>query len=163
MVLDSYRLTGLKQRKDDGANDDSAGSCGHLEEGLQMLRDNGLEQALAYDEEQLLCPNDLRRRFYEGLCLVCLCVCQYASFQTELRVTGSGGFGTAQLNWLVLVLNNAQRMNNRVIIASHCPVHPLVANVPAGLAWDYASMLRILRHSRCVALFVAGHDHQGLA
>ncbi|XP_063077299.1 manganese-dependent ADP-ribose/CDP-alcohol diphosphatase-like [Engraulis encrasicolus] len=72
----------------------------------------------------------------------------------------NGGFSQDQLQWLDEVLTKADKMQERVTIATHLPVHPL-ATEPQALAWNYPELLSLLQAHRSVVCYMAGHDHDG--
>lgn len=55
----------------------------------------------------------------------------------------------------------ADAAGDAVIVATHVPVHPLVANTLESLAWDFEHLLALLKVHRCVKVVLAGHDHRG--
>ncbi|XP_066521166.1 manganese-dependent ADP-ribose/CDP-alcohol diphosphatase [Hoplias malabaricus] len=72
----------------------------------------------------------------------------------------NGGFSQEQLDWLDRVLNSADENKEKVVIASHIPIHPFSADYVC-LAWNYDKILPILYSHKCVVCFMAGHDHDG--
>ena len=75
---------------------------------------------------------------------------------------GNGSFGRAQLQWLRNRLEGYSRDRHaRVIVAAHCPVHPLVVNDLDSCAWDNLELMRILAENRAAVAYLAGHDHEG--
>jgi hypothetical protein len=60
-------------------------------------------------------------------------------------VAYNGGVGPAQLRWLGQELRNAQDAHQRVVVISHCPIHPgSVNNRMNTLLWNYAEVLDVL-------------------
>jgi len=76
-----------------------------------------------------------------------------------------GGLGAPQLAWLRQQLRASAAAGERVIIASHVPLHPgAQSSQCAGMcvAWDYQAALDVLSETRgTVAACFAGHDHAG--
>ncbi|KAK0131507.1 Manganese-dependent ADP-ribose/CDP-alcohol diphosphatase [Merluccius polli] len=72
----------------------------------------------------------------------------------------NGGFSRDQLSWLDGVLSQSDDDEERVIIVSHLPVHPLSAD-PVCLAWNSEDVLAMIGAHGCVVCFMAGHDHDG--
>jgi len=132
IVLDAYHVTALKSRRDD-----SHPSEKQAQAAKEMLQQNNLEEA--FDWPVRLPSWDLQGRFLES----------------------NGGYGEPQLAWLQDRLKDSTRLGLRVIIAGHIPVHPLVANTPLALAWDFHKVLQLTADFPCVAAYLAGHDHQG--
>jgi len=78
-------------------------------------------------------------------------------------VAYTGGLGADQLTWLNRTLHKAKREKNKVIIASHAPLHPSALVTPMHLAWDYEKALNVIRGvgKGVVIAALAGHDHEG--
>ncbi|CAL8306571.1 unnamed protein product [Boreogadus saida] len=72
----------------------------------------------------------------------------------------NGGFSRDQLNWLDGVLSLSDKNEERVLIVSHLPVHPL-STEPICLAWNSEDVLALIGAHGCVVCFMAGHDHNG--
>ncbi|KAG7271619.1 hypothetical protein CRUP_009277 [Coryphaenoides rupestris] len=72
----------------------------------------------------------------------------------------NGGFSRDQLNWLDGVLSMSDENQEKVIIVSHLPVHPL-STEPICLAWNSEDLLAVIGAHGCVVCFMAGHDHDG--
>ena len=71
-----------------------------------------------------------------------------------------GGVSETQVGWLRGVLADAERANERVIVASHCALSRTSAR-PGMFAWNADEVSEILERSPAVALCLAGHDHAG--
>jgi manganese-dependent ADP-ribose/CDP-alcohol diphosphatase len=71
----------------------------------------------------------------------------------------NGGVDTEQLHWLDETLAQAAAAKEKVIIASHNPLSPTVANI--GLCWNYEEIEAILHRygSDVVILCLSGHTH----
>uniref|UniRef100_A0A8C5QZ90 Manganese-dependent ADP-ribose/CDP-alcohol diphosphatase n=1 Tax=Leptobrachium leishanense TaxID=445787 RepID=A0A8C5QZ90_9ANUR len=72
----------------------------------------------------------------------------------------NGGFSKEQLSWLHEVLTFSDGHNERVLLASHVPIHPKAA-LKSCLAWNYKDMLDLLHLHPSVVCYFAGHDHNG--
>lgn len=76
-------------------------------------------------------------------------------------VAFNGAFGARQLAWLRVELAEADRLDQRVVVLSHTPLHPESAN-PVCIAWNFEEVTSILReHRRVVAASLSGHGHRG--
>lgn len=73
-----------------------------------------------------------------------------------------GGVGKEQLQWLENEVATAKARNERVVILTHVPLHPL-ATVREALLWNYNEVLAVLERvgPGVVALVLAGHYHSG--
>jgi manganese-dependent ADP-ribose/CDP-alcohol diphosphatase len=75
-------------------------------------------------------------------------------------VDRSGAASAPQLRWLDAQLAAAGAAAERVVVASHLPLHPETAP-PACLLWNYDAVLEVLgRHGGVVAATLAGHAHK---
>ncbi|KAE8577155.1 hypothetical protein XENTR_v10004451 [Xenopus tropicalis] len=75
-------------------------------------------------------------------------------------VNFNGGVGKEQLSWLHKILTYADEQEEKVVIASHVPIHPN-AQVTNCLAWNYSEILDVLHRHSCVVSYIAGHEHHG--
>lgn len=75
--------------------------------------------------------------------------------------TANGAFGRVQLQWLRRRLKHYGDHHIRVIVATHCPVHPLVVNDLDSCNWDNLELMRVLAENPAAVAFLAGHDHEG--
>jgi manganese-dependent ADP-ribose/CDP-alcohol diphosphatase len=76
----------------------------------------------------------------------------------------SGALGDEQLAWLQATLRAAAAAGEKIIIFGHVPVLPAVAHDLDAISWDYLAVLDAIRSPdgrRCVAAYIAGHDHAG--
>lgn len=98
-------------------------------------------------------PNDLSRpcNFTAGL-----------SGLNERWVPYNGGLGKRQISWLREELRAARSAGKKVIILTHCGLHPRAAkNGHRTLVWDYLEVLDVIREAKCVVAVLAGHNHKG--
>ncbi|BFI04553.1 manganese-dependent ADP-ribose/CDP-alcohol diphosphatase [Marchantia polymorpha subsp. ruderalis] len=72
----------------------------------------------------------------------------------------NGGVGRDQLAWLNIVLHNASRAGEKVVICSHLPLHPDSAS-PSCLCWNFDEVLDLLHRHDCVVACFSGHAHSG--
>ncbi|KAG8446016.1 hypothetical protein GDO86_013768, partial [Hymenochirus boettgeri] len=84
----------------------------------------------------------------------------YGDFSEPHMVTFNGGLSQAQLVWLNKVLTYSDKLGEKVIIASHVPIHPK-AKPTSCLAWNYREILKTVQSHPCVVCYFAGHDHHG--
>ncbi|KAE8577157.1 hypothetical protein XENTR_v10004451 [Xenopus tropicalis] len=89
--------------------------------------------------------------------LVC---CSSARKHERQLVNFNGGVGKEQLSWLHKILTYADEQEEKVVIASHVPIHPN-AQVTNCLAWNYSEILDVLHRHSCVVSYIAGHEHHG--
>lgn len=72
----------------------------------------------------------------------------------------NGTVGKEQLEWLDDVLQDATKLNQKVVICCHLSLHP-GASSPAALLWNYDEVMGIVHRYNCVKVCLAGHDHKG--
>jgi len=73
----------------------------------------------------------------------------------------NGAYGTRQLAWFRTLLDDAHTRREKLIVFSHPPVFRS-ASKANNCAWDYDLLLRTLDdYPHTLALFFAGHDHDG--
>ncbi|KAJ8612440.1 hypothetical protein CTAYLR_006597 [Chrysophaeum taylorii] len=73
----------------------------------------------------------------------------------------NGGYGETQLKWFEWILRDADLKGQKLIVFSHPPVYR-EASRPNNCAWDFDRILRSIdRRPNVLALFFAGHDHDG--
>ncbi|QDZ19100.1 metallo-dependent phosphatase [Chloropicon primus] len=75
-----------------------------------------------------------------------------------------GELGGDQMRWLEREIRESEGLGENVVVFSHIPISPSAVSWGCGpmcLAWDYDVLLDLLRRSRCVKAFFAGHDHAG--
>ena len=88
--------------------------------------------------------------FFEGL-----------SKKHQRFVPFNGGFGQTQLTWLKETLSQAQKNNERCLIASHLPCYSKSAS-PKNVAFDADELRQTLNeYSQEVVAYFAGHRHGG--
>ncbi|OCT63059.1 manganese-dependent ADP-ribose/CDP-alcohol diphosphatase [Xenopus laevis] len=75
-------------------------------------------------------------------------------------VNFNGGVGRDQLSWLHNILTYSDEQEEKVVVASHVPIHP-EAQVTNCLAWNYREILEVLHCHSCVVSYIAGHEHHG--
>jgi len=76
-------------------------------------------------------------------------------------VAFNGGIGETQLSWLKSTLQEAKKEEEKVIILSHQPIHPL-SSAAVCLIWNYEEVLDILRQSKDIVIAsFSGHAHRG--
>jgi manganese-dependent ADP-ribose/CDP-alcohol diphosphatase len=76
-------------------------------------------------------------------------------------VAFNGSVGPIQLDWLRGSLDEARRLDQRVIILSHQPILP-ESSSPVCLIWNYDEVLGLLREfSDVVVASFCGHAHRG--
>jgi hypothetical protein len=56
----------------------------------------------------------------------------------------NGGVGPVQIEWLQLVLAQAVCANEKVIIATHCPLYPTATVDGYAVCWNYKEVLEVL-------------------
>ena len=72
----------------------------------------------------------------------------------------NGAVGKAQLEWLRRQLAEAQQQRQKVIICSHCPLHPRSAGDRAGsLLWNYEDVLAMIAEADVVIATLSGVPH----
>lgn len=72
----------------------------------------------------------------------------------------NGAVGEKQLQWLDSVLQDASKLNQRVIVCGHVPMNPGVASKVA-LLWNFDEVMSILHKYDSVKVCLSGHDHKG--
>jgi len=73
----------------------------------------------------------------------------------------NGAVSEDQLKWLNIVLDEAVKDGQKVIILSHVPIGPGSCS-PKCLLWNYDKVLEIIyAKSNCVKAILSGHDHKG--
>lgn len=83
-----------------------------------------------------------------------------AAAPSRLLTPWGGGIGSEQMDWLRGTLEEAERNGQRVLVASHCALHPGAAR-EGFCAWNAEEVAELLEASKAVAICVAGHDHTG--
>ena len=72
----------------------------------------------------------------------------------------NGALGEEQREWLRGELEAAARQAQRVILLSHCVVHPNACDGTTML-WDSPEVLEVIHGVGVVAAVICGHDHKG--
>ncbi|KAL3824894.1 hypothetical protein ACJIZ3_020923 [Penstemon smallii] len=72
----------------------------------------------------------------------------------------NGAVGKQQLEWLDRVLQDATKLNQRVVICCHLPLDPHAASNEA-LLWNYDEVIDLIHRYDCVKVCISGHDHKG--
>ncbi|KAL1201236.1 Manganese-dependent ADP-ribose/CDP-alcohol diphosphatase [Cardamine amara subsp. amara] len=72
----------------------------------------------------------------------------------------NGAVGEKQLQWLDSVLQDASKLNQRVIVCGHVPMNPGVAS-KAALLWNFDEVMSIIHKYDSVNVCLSGHDHKG--
>lgn len=72
----------------------------------------------------------------------------------------NGGVGKEQLEWLDGVLQEASKLNQKVVICCHIPLDPGASSIEA-LLWNYNEVMDVIHRYDCVKVCIAGHDHKG--
>tara|TARA_R110002050_G_scaffold295515_3_gene454443 strand:- start:10371 stop:11276 length:906 start_codon:yes stop_codon:yes gene_type:complete len=69
----------------------------------------------------------------------------------------NGAVGESQKNWLISVLENATKNQEKVILFCHFPVFPEnVHNL-----WNADELVEIIENYDCVKAYINGHNHEG--
>jgi manganese-dependent ADP-ribose/CDP-alcohol diphosphatase len=72
----------------------------------------------------------------------------------------NGGVGKEQLEWLDGVLQEASKLNQKVVVCCHIPLDPGASSKEA-LLWNYDEVMDVIHRYDCVKVCLAGHDHEG--
>lgn len=72
----------------------------------------------------------------------------------------NGAVGKEQMEWLDAVLQDATKLNQKVVVCCHVPLDPGSASQEA-LLWNHDEVMDVIHHYNCVKVCLAGHDHQG--
>ncbi|KAJ8772270.1 hypothetical protein K2173_027447 [Erythroxylum novogranatense] len=72
----------------------------------------------------------------------------------------NGAVGRKQMEWLDNVLQEAMKLNQKVIVCCHLPLDPGVSCREA-LLWNYDEVLNVIHQYDCVKACLSGHDHKG--
>ncbi|KAJ8748032.1 hypothetical protein K2173_011853 [Erythroxylum novogranatense] len=64
------------------------------------------------------------------------------------------------MEWLDNVLQEAMKLNQKVIVCCHLPLDPGVSCREA-LLWNYDEVLNVIHQYDCVKACLSGHDHKG--
>ncbi|XP_022878451.1 manganese-dependent ADP-ribose/CDP-alcohol diphosphatase-like [Olea europaea var. sylvestris] len=72
----------------------------------------------------------------------------------------NGAVGKEQMEWLDCVLQNATKLNQKVVICCHMPLD-LSASCDEALLWNYDEVIDVIHRYKCVKVCLAGHAHKG--
>lgn len=72
----------------------------------------------------------------------------------------NGAVGKEQIEWLDAVLQDATKLNQKVVVCCHVPLDPGSTSQEA-LLWNYNEVMDVIHRYNCVKVCLAGHDHQG--
>ncbi|KAL2253921.1 UNVERIFIED_CONTAM: Manganese-dependent ADP-ribose/CDP-alcohol diphosphatase [Sesamum indicum] len=72
----------------------------------------------------------------------------------------NGAVGKEQMEWLDQILQDATKLNQKVVICCHLPLDPHAASNEA-LLWNYNDVMDVIHRYNCVKVCLAGHDHKG--
>lgn len=73
----------------------------------------------------------------------------------------NGAVSEEQIDWMRRNLEEAEKLQQNVIIMGHCGVFP-DATTPACLCWNAMEILKVIQeHSDSVLCYLSGHDHYG--
>ncbi|GAV65143.1 Metallophos domain-containing protein [Cephalotus follicularis] len=72
----------------------------------------------------------------------------------------NGAVGKEQLEWLDGVLQDATKVNQKVVVCCHLPLCPGATSKEA-LLWNYDEVMGVIYRYNCVKICLAGHDHKG--
>lgn len=72
----------------------------------------------------------------------------------------NGAVGKEQIKWLDAVLQDATKLNQKVVVCCHVPLDPGSAS-PEALLWNCNEVMDVIHRYNCVKVCLAGHDHQG--
>jgi manganese-dependent ADP-ribose/CDP-alcohol diphosphatase len=74
----------------------------------------------------------------------------------------NGGVGREQLEWLTAVVDRAHEAGERLIVATHAPLHPAVTMDGYAICWNFDEVMAVLnKHPLLTVLCLSGHDHEG--
>jgi predicted MPP superfamily phosphohydrolase len=72
-----------------------------------------------------------------------------------------GAVGLQQRFWLKRELQEADRLEERVIVFCHFPLLPETTDQKHGLLWNHAEIAELIASSSCVQVCLSGHYHYG--
>uniref|UniRef100_A0A7N0TP38 Manganese-dependent ADP-ribose/CDP-alcohol diphosphatase n=1 Tax=Kalanchoe fedtschenkoi TaxID=63787 RepID=A0A7N0TP38_KALFE len=72
----------------------------------------------------------------------------------------NGAVGTQQLEWLDCILQDATKLNQKVLVCCHIPLDPGSSSC-AALLWNYDEVMSVIHKYNCVKICLAGHAHKG--
>ncbi|KAL8457983.1 hypothetical protein ACS0TY_035742 [Phlomoides rotata] len=71
----------------------------------------------------------------------------------------NGAVGKEQLEWLDHVLEDATKLNQKVVICCHIPLD-VGASSPEPLLWNYDEVMEVIHRYNCVKICLSGHEHR---
>ncbi|KAL0417228.1 UNVERIFIED_CONTAM: Manganese-dependent ADP-ribose/CDP-alcohol diphosphatase [Sesamum latifolium] len=71
----------------------------------------------------------------------------------------NGAVGKEQMEWLDHVLQDATKLNQKVVICCHLPLDPQVSS-DESLLWNYDEVMDVIHQYNCVKVCLAGHTHK---
>lgn len=72
----------------------------------------------------------------------------------------NGAVGKEQMEWLGKVLEDATKLNQKVVVCCHLPLDPGASSIES-LLWNYDEVMEVIHRYNCVKVCLAGHDHKG--
>jgi manganese-dependent ADP-ribose/CDP-alcohol diphosphatase len=72
----------------------------------------------------------------------------------------NGAAGREQLKWLDGILQDATKLEQKVIVCCHLPLD-LCASSQEALLWNYDEAMNVIHQYNCVKACLSGHDHKG--
>ncbi|KAL3825156.1 hypothetical protein ACJIZ3_021185 [Penstemon smallii] len=72
----------------------------------------------------------------------------------------NGAVGKEQLEWLDRVLEDATKLNQKVVLCSHLPLDPNASSIEP-LLWNYDEVMDVVHRYNCVKVCLSGHAHKG--
>ncbi|KAK9278295.1 hypothetical protein L1049_027860 [Liquidambar formosana] len=72
----------------------------------------------------------------------------------------NGAVGKEQMEWLDGILQDATKLNQKVVVCCHLPLDPGASSKEA-LLWNYDEVMDVIHRYNCVKVCLAGHDHKG--
>ncbi|KAH6770578.1 manganese-dependent ADP-ribose/CDP-alcohol diphosphatase-like protein [Perilla frutescens var. hirtella] len=72
----------------------------------------------------------------------------------------NGAVGKEQMEWLDNILQDATKLNQKVVICCHLPLDHGATSIES-LLWNYDEVMEVIHRYKCVKVCLAGHDHKG--
>ncbi|KAL8057294.1 hypothetical protein ABFX02_04G175400 [Erythranthe guttata] len=83
------------------------------------------------------------------------------AYQTDRRfLMFNGAVGKEPIEWLDRVLEDATKLDQKVVIGCHLPLDA-DASSNEVLLWNYNKVMDVVHRYSCVKACLAGHDHKG--
>ncbi|GAB1607720.1 hypothetical protein Ahia01_001055900, partial [Argonauta hians] len=79
---------------------------------------------------------------------------------SDMFVAYNGAVGRVQLQWLAQCLQQAEQLQQNVIVCGHCPIYKESAS-SNNICWDSCDVRRLISRFPCVIAYFAGHEHRG--